>query len=189
MISGRHPRRQRRVPPGPESETMNSLYILRHAIAAERGAGGFAKDSDRPLTPEGRQKLRRVARAMTKLELDIELIVSSPFVRARQTAELAADALHLREKLQFSDHLTPQGKPEDLIEELKHLRPGPDGVLLVGHEPYLGKLVSLLVTGTPDLSLTLKKAGLCKLTLTGLTAGRCAILEWLLTPKQLGLMA
>jgi phosphohistidine phosphatase len=168
---------------------MNSLYILRHALAAQRGAGGFAKDADRPLTPEGRQKLRRVARAMVKLELDIDLIVSSPFVRARQTAELVADALQLRDKLQFSDHLSPEGKPDQLIHDLKQIHPVPDGVLLVGHEPYLSKLVSLLVAGTPNLSLTLKKAGLGKLTVTGLTAGRCAILEWLLTPKQLGLIA
>ena len=168
---------------------MNTLYILRHAIAAQRAVGGLTKDSDRPLTAEGRQKLRRVARAMVRLELDIDLIVSSPFVRARQTAEIAADALRLREKLQYSEHLTPQGKHEDLITCLKHLDPAPDSVLLVGHEPYLSGLVSLLVGGTRGLSITLKKASLCKLTVTGLALGRCAILEWLLTPKQLGMIA
>ena len=168
---------------------MNTLYILRHAIAVQRGSGGFTKDSDRPLTPEGREKLRRAARAMTKLELEIDLVLTSPFVRSRQTAELVADVLHLREKLQCSEHLTPQGKYDGLINHLKHLRPVPDGVLLVGHEPHLSGLVSLLLSGTPDLAITLKKAGLCKLTLTGLTLARCASLDWLLTPKQLGLMA
>jgi phosphohistidine phosphatase len=126
---------------------------------------------------------------MKKLEVTVDLVLSSPFVRARQTAELVADALHLREKLQFSEHLTPQGKVNSLIQDLNRLRPAPGGVLLVGHEPYLSNLVSLLVAGTSDLSITLKKAGLCKLTVTHLTAGRCAILEWLLTPKQLGLIA
>lgn len=168
---------------------MNTLYILRHGIAAPRPVGGRAKDSDRPLTAEGRQKVRRVARTMAKLELGIDLIVSSPFVRARQTAELVADVLRLRDKVQLCEHLAPQGKPKDLIAYLKALEPPPDNVLLVGHEPYLSGLISLLLSGSRGLALNLKKAGLCKLTLTGLTAGRCATLEWLLTPKQMSLMS
>lgn len=168
---------------------MNSLYILRHGIAAARPVSGRAKDSDRPLTAEGRQKVRRVARAMAKLDLGIELIVSSPFVRARQTAELVAEALRLRDKVQLCEPLTPQGEVKDLIAYLKALEPPADNVLLVGHEPYLSGLISLLVSGRRGLSLNLKKAGLCKLTLTGLRAGRCATLDWLLTPKQMSLMS
>jgi phosphohistidine phosphatase len=109
-------------------------------------------------------------------------------VRARQTAELVADILRLRNKVQLCEHLAPEGNPRDLIAYLTRLDPMPDSVLLVGHEPYLSGLISLLVCGSTRLALNLKKAGLCKLTLTGLKAGRCATLEWLLTPKQMSLM-
>ena len=75
-----------------------------------------------------------------------------------------------------------------LVELLNHLQPTPESVLLVGHEPYLSGLISLLVSGEGTLSVVMKKAGLCKLTTESLKHGRCASLEWLLTPKQMALM-
>lgn len=168
---------------------MHSLYILRHGIAEPPPVTGRTKDRDRALTAEGRQKVRRVARALVKLDVGIDLIVSSPYVRARQTAELVAEVLRLRSKVQLCEHLAPGAKPKDLIAYLKALDPAPDSVLLVGHEPDLSRLIALLLCGSPTLSLSLKKAGLCKLTLMGLTAGRCGTLEWLLTPKQMSLMS
>ena len=67
-----------------------NLYILRHGIAAERGTPGYANDADRPLTPEGERKLQLVAAAIKALELGFDLILSSPYLRARQTAEVVA---------------------------------------------------------------------------------------------------
>ena len=72
-----------------------------------------------------------------------------------------------------------------MVEQLGSLHGRPARTLLVGHEPYLGRLISTLLTGGPDLTLTLKKGGLCKLTVSRLRYGRCATLEWLLTPRQM----
>ncbi len=166
-----------------------NLYILRHGIAVERGTPGYAKDADRPLTPEGERKLKAIAEAMQRIELSFDLILTSPYLRARQTAELVAGVLGARKKLEFSDALVPDGSTRQLVEFLNGYRPAPKEVLLVGHEPYLSGLVSLLVSGKEGLTIVLKKGGLCKVTTESLKPGRCAALEWLLAPKQMALMA
>src|SRR5690242_16747729 len=94
------------------------IYLLRHGLAVERGASGYDNDAERPLTDEGERKLRDIARAMRKLELEFDLILSSPYTRARQTAEIVADGLKTRKKLDFSDSLTPDGSTHELIEFL-----------------------------------------------------------------------
>ena len=165
-----------------------NLYILRHGIAVEPTAHGFAKDADRPLTPEGERKLLQIAKAMEALDLTFDLILSSPYLRARHTAEIVAEALKARKKLELSDNLTPGGSTKKLVELLNHLQPPPENVLLVGHEPYLSGLISLLVSGDATLAVVMKKAGLGKLTTESLKHGRCAALEWLLTPKQMALL-
>jgi phosphohistidine phosphatase len=165
------------------------LYILRHGIAVDYGAPGYARDADRPLTPEGERKLARIADAMEALELSFDLILSSPYTRARQTAEIVAEALDARKRLEFSDDLTPDGSFKKLIEWINCLKSPPENVLLVGHEPHLSGLISLLVSGDSSFSVVMKKGGLCKLSIESLNHGRCAALEWLLTPKQMALMA
>lgn len=161
-----------------------NLYILRHGVAVPSGtAMGFA-DPQRPLTPEGRKKLRRAARGMLALGLDFDVILSSPYLRAKETAVIVAKVFRAADRLEFSEHLTPRGKREALIRQI--VRAGPPGeTLLVGHEPHLSELISLLISGGTDCAITMKKAGLCKLAIESLQHGRCATLEWLLTPKQL----
>jgi phosphohistidine phosphatase len=165
------------------------LYILRHGIAVDHGAPGFDNDADRPLTLKGRRKMEQIAEAMLALDLSFDLILSSPYPRARQTAEIVAGAFQEHKKLEFTDTLTPDGSHKQLVELIKHLEPEPGSVLVCGHEPYLSGLISLLLSGDTELSVTLKKGGLCKLSIASLQPGRCATLEWLLTPKQMALMA
>ena len=165
------------------------LYILRHGIAVEPGTPGYENDADRPLTPEGQRKLRQIADAMEALELSFDRILSSPYLRARQTAEIVAEALEARQKLELSDTLTPGGSIKRLVELLNRLEPSPESVLLVGHEPYLSGLISLLVSGKETFAVVMKKGGLCKLTIESFKPGRCAALQWLLTPKQMALMS
>lgn len=167
---------------------MITLYILRHGIAVERGAAGFTQDSERPLTAEGKQKLRRIIKAMRDMELEFDLILTSPYLRARQTAEMVAGAFRLRNKLQLCPPLVAEAEAEEVVDYLKAMQPMPESVLLVGHEPQLSQLISLLISGTPTLSITFKKGGLCKLTVPMWKAGPCAILDWLLTPRQMALM-
>jgi phosphohistidine phosphatase len=157
------------------------IYILRHGIATERGAPGHKKDSDRPLTPEGEDKMRQIAEAILGMELKFDLILSSPFKRAEQTANILARELD--EEVTFTELLEPDGNALELIAEINDEKP--QRVLLVGHEPYLSQLISVLTTGGSDAAIELKKGGLCKLTTDKLTFGRCATLNWLLTPKLL----
>jgi phosphohistidine phosphatase len=166
-----------------------NLFLLRHGIAVERGTPGCEQDADRPLTPKGERRLGRIADAMEAMGLTFDLILSSPYVRARQTAEIVVDELGLKKKLEFSETLTPDGDAKALIAALNKLDPRPENVLLVGHEPYLSGLISMLASGDPDLPIDFKKGGLCKLEVESLRYGRCATLAWLLTPRQMGLMA
>ena len=164
-----------------------NLYLLRHGLAAELTTTGLSKDSERPLTPKGRRKLKKIAAGIKALELEFDVIFSSPYVRARQTAEIVAEALHAGKSLEFTSTLTPGGSHSELIKRLNQ-SPELREALLVGHEPHLSELISLLVSGKSGFSVTMKKGGLCKLAVESLRVGRCASLEWLLTPGQLGLM-
>jgi phosphohistidine phosphatase len=158
---------------------------LRHGIAVERGSPEFENDSQRPLMPEGERQLHRTSRALEKMKLEFDLILSSPFARARQTAEIVARELNLRKRLKFSDELQPEGNAKNLFRQLHDLKPAPENILLVGHEPYLGCLISLLVSGDKNVAIDFKKGGLCKLEVEKLRTGKCARLAWLLTPKQM----
>lgn len=160
------------------------LYILRHGEAVEHGDPRYKKDADRPLTPRGRKRTRQLANALRQMGIEFDLILSSPLVRARQTAEIVAHRLALQNRLEFTDHLTPDGSYRELIAALAQVRPAPQSVLLVGHEPHLSGLISLLTTGGAGLAVTLKKGGLCRLEIAELKPGRCAALEWLLTPRH-----
>jgi phosphohistidine phosphatase len=157
------------------------IYILRHGIAVERGTPGYKKDSDRPLTKEGIEKMHQIAESILAMDLKFDLILSSPLVRAEQTARIVADELD--EEVTFTDHLSPDGNALELVREINDEKP--QRVLLVGHEPDLSHLISLLVSGNTDASIELKKGGLCKMTADRLVFSQCATLNWLLTPKQL----
>jgi phosphohistidine phosphatase len=157
------------------------LYILRHGIAVERGSPGYKKDGDRPLTKEGEEKMRQIAEAMLVMDLKFDLILSSPYIRAEQTARIVATELD--EDVTFTEFLLPNANALELIREINDEKP--QRVLLVGHEPDLSRLASLLVTGASDATIELKKGGLCKLTLDKLAFAQCATLNWLLTPRLL----
>jgi phosphohistidine phosphatase len=165
-----------------------NLYLLRHGIAVDPSVAGFAKDAERPLTPKGRRRLRQIAGAMGVLKISFDVILSSPYMRAKQTAEIVAKSLKRLKQLKFSDELTPGGDPKLLIQLLNELRPRPKNILLVGHEPYLSKFIALLTTGNTNMEIDLKKGGLCKLEAETLRYGRCATLVCLLAPRHLVLM-
>src|SRR5579871_1393002 len=97
------------------------LYILRHGIAVERGTPGYKKDSDRPLTPEGEDKMHQIADAMRGMDLKFDLILSSPYVRTEQTAKIVAGELD--EQVTFTDYLKPGGNTLELIGEINDEKP------------------------------------------------------------------
>jgi len=137
------------------------------------------------LTAEGDKKMRRIAKGMKAAKLSFDLILSSPFVRARQTADIVAEVFRLRNRLEISAALAADGNPKELIDELRRSHRGRKSILLVGHEPYLSRLISLLISGDTSIAIDLKKGGLGKLSVAALHYGRCATLEWLLAPRQM----
>ncbi len=159
-----------------------NLYLMRHAIAAD--PDGNTADSLRPLTEKGRSKLAQIAQAMVRLNFHFDLILTSPYLRARQTADLVAKILEIKPNcLVESENLTPMGSGDKLVDEIMAREPV-ENLLVVGHEPTICQMIGILVAGDASLRIQMKKAGLCKLSIDKLTYGRCATLEWLLTPAH-----
>ncbi len=154
-------------------------------MAVPRGSSEYPDDSDRPLTPGGTRSMRRIAKGMRKMSLSFDHIVSSPLVRTKQTAEIAVGVLQPDHSIEYSAHLKPEGDMEVLIGEIITSCGAEDRVLLVGHEPNLSGLISFLVCGDDSMGMNMRKGGLCKLSAPSLRVGKCAVLEWLMTPKQL----
>ena len=96
-----------------------NLFFLRHGVAVKRDKFDYAGDAARPLTPKGKKQLRHVAAAMTAMELNFDLILSSPLVRARQTAEIIAAELKLQKRLVFADELKPGGMRKNWLTKLR----------------------------------------------------------------------
>ncbi len=159
------------------------LFVLRHAIAVDHGYGG--RDADRMLTAEGRERLRRSTKCWDGLGVVVDTILTSPYVRARQTAEIAAEALGIPDRIENVAALAAGASPVAMIGAIADRCHEDHRVLVVGHEPDLGRLISVLVCGHDDGGFRMKKAGLTKLAVDGLVTGRCAVLEWHLWPRHL----
>lgn len=164
------------------------LYLLRHAVALEREEFKGDSDSERPLTADGRKKMRRAARGMRKLGISFDLILSSPLVRARDTADIVAHEFTTRRHLKLTDHLKPGADQKALVQALRKIEHARD-VVLVGHEPDLSILLSRLLGVKSPEALKMKKGALCLLSVDKLRYGACARLEWMMTAKQMGQFA
>jgi phosphohistidine phosphatase len=164
-----------------------NLFFLRHAKACPRGPK-YRPDSKRPLTREGERAARQAASGIRRLDLSFDLILASPYARALRTAEILADAYDSK-KLFVTGHLAADADPREVVAEINDNFRALENVVLVGHEPFLSGLISILLTGKPGMKIDFKKAALCKLTVEDLRFGECATLCWLLTPRQLARLA
>lgn len=163
---------------------MPNLYLIRHGIAADRGT--YANDGDRPLTAEGDRKTRQVAARLKTLKLHFDRILSSPLVRARQTAEILRSA-GLSSRLEIFPALAPDGDLREWIDWYGNLDKTAGGDLaLVGHQPDLGDWAESLIWGEVREVLAVKKAGIIGIALPdgGPSIGN-ARLFWLTPPKFL----
>jgi phosphohistidine phosphatase len=164
------------------------LYLLRHAIAVPRGTPGYPQDAQRPLTEEGHAQARQVAEGLRRLRIPVELIVTSPYVRAAQTAEHVARVFGPQAVVKDSDKLVPEAEPEESSLFLRSLS-SHEHVLMVGHDPHLSLWLAMLVTGEGTLRCLFKKAGAACVEVNRLPPPQgSGTLRWLLTPKQLVLM-
>lgn len=159
-----------------------NLYIIRHAIAAEENPS--SDDSQRALTDKGGKKMRQIAKGLRILGVEFDMILSSPYFRAKETAEILADVFKIKNQVTFSDNLVPMGDPDLLIAEINE-KYSVDSLALIGHEPYLTTLISLLIGQGSPVDVDLKKGGVCRLSTDDLRHSRHATLEWLLTPGVL----
>lgn len=163
------------------------LLIIRHAPAGGPAAKRRWRGRDRlrPLTRQGEEKMRRAAKGLVEVSPRLEAVYTSPFARARRTAEIVGKRLGA--KLVETDALTPEARPEETLALLAGLRGprGPGGaVALVGHEPQLGRLVAWLCSGAARPLTVLKKGQACLLELPELRPGAARLL-WSLAPAQL----
>jgi len=165
-----------------------NLYLMRHGIAAAAERSGIGSDDERPLTPKGVKRLRRAAEGLRRLKVPVDTIVTSPLLRARQTAEIVAPALGLDGHIEEMPELAPQHSVDRLISAVTHFSDR-EHLLLVGHNPLLSRTFSFLITGNEmTLAIELKKGGLCRIETDGLPPATQATLHWFLTPKQLRLL-
>jgi phosphohistidine phosphatase len=126
--------------------------------------------------------MRQIAKALRNLGVDFDLILSSPYVRACETAEILADVFKMKKRVVLTDNLTPLIDPELLIGEINE-KYSVDSLAVVGHEPYLSTLIGLLVAENTKIDITLKKGGISYITADDLHhLDHRATLEWLLTP-------
>jgi phosphohistidine phosphatase len=162
------------------------LYVMRHGIAEEVSSSG--RDRDRVLTREGTDRTCEAAKALRKLGIEFDAILSSPYARAWQTAELVASELDCKRVLRPVDALSSESTASKAAKSLVTETARSASVLVVGHEPILSELISLLLSGSPNLAIALKKGAVCKLTCVRPEPGGCR-LDWLLPPKYLCRMA
>jgi phosphohistidine phosphatase len=158
------------------------LFILRHGKAGKLSGG--TDDAARALTRKGEKEIERVAQWMKAQEFSFDIIATSPLQRARETATVIASVLGQKDKLTTWDELAPGGDPDTVCYTAA--QQGNDAkVLVIGHEPGLSRLISMIITGNPDGSIVLSKGGLAKIGSYSFTTRPSGDLQWLLTPKQI----
>jgi len=163
------------------------LFLVRHAVAGERGPA-YPDDRLRPLTEEGSARFRQAVRGLAAIEVTFDLILTSPLVRARQTAELLVAGLPGHPRMDTLDALAPGGRVPLIMEAIAHRsRQRLSRIALVGHEPDLGELASRLLGARGAFQF--KKGAICCIELQGRLAGGPGTLLWHLPPRVLRRLA
>ncbi|MGH9690706.1 MAG: phosphohistidine phosphatase SixA [Candidatus Acidiferrales bacterium] len=157
------------------------LYIVRHGIAVDRADPKSPPEAERPLTARGVQKTHSAALGLRALKVKPDLLFTSPYVRAAQTAEIVAETLGLSsEKMRVSEALKPAANPADVLKEISHLKV--KEVMCFGHAPHVDLLIAHLA-GAQDAFTELKKAGVACFEYA--TSRGKWELRWILTAKIL----
>ena len=158
------------------------VYLLRHAIAAERGSAAYV-DDDRPLTEEGKDKMSKAAKGLASIVDDIDVILTSPLIRAHDTARIAARAMRAESKVQICKELSSGSSVKHLMTYLSKFR-GLTSIMLVGHQPDLGFIASMLL-GSDSSVIEFKKGSACCIEISTLPPRSKGTLIWHLQPKHL----
>jgi phosphohistidine phosphatase len=157
------------------------IYLVRHGVAAERG-DAWPDDTKRPLTADGLSKMEKAARGLARLDVGFDLILSSPLVRARQTADVLSAELDGHPPIVNTDSLAPGSDYADLIATLeKHARK--PRIALVGHEPGIGELAARFIGSRHAIEF--KKGAVCRIDLDEIPPSGLGDLRWMMPPRFL----
>lgn len=161
------------------------VYILRHGKAEEHSVS-VRGDAKRNLTEAGRKEMQCIAKAIKRLDVRLDCIMSSPLLRARQTAEIALVYVKSKRKtVAIWSELKPESDVSSIMKKLSALKPA-SSVLLVGHEPVLSNLIGSLISQDGcDVSVILRKGGFAHVECTSKGRTVSGSLRSILTPKHL----
>ena len=158
------------------------LYLIRHGLAEVRSEASWPDDSKRPLTSEGMERLRKAARSLSHIGVSFDIVLTSPFVRTRQTAEILAAEFAPRPAVVNVDALASGGAIAAVLAELeKHSRR--KRIAIVGHEPGIGDLAARLAGMRERMEF--KKGAVCRIDVDALPVKGLGTLRWFLAPKIL----
>lgn len=158
-----------------------NVYLFRHGIALDIGENGISSDEDRELSKEGTDKTKKITSALTKIKCSPKRIISSPLTRARQTAQIAAEAFGL--KVEVSEIMNVSSPVKTTIQWL--CKQPDEDIMLTGHNPHMEILASCLISGDDMADIRLKKASICKISFNGKVNPEEGRLEFLMQPAQL----
>jgi phosphohistidine phosphatase len=157
------------------------LYFVRHGLAEERG-DAWPDDTKRPLSDDGISRMRKAARGLARIGVAVDVVLTSPLVRTRQTAEIVAAALDPRPSIVNVDSLAPDGGYAAVIADLeKHVRK--TRIALVGHEPTIGEIAARLIGSRHPIEF--KKGAVCRIDVEDLPPAGPGQLRWLMPPRIL----
>lgn len=158
------------------------LYLVRHAIAAERGPN-YPDDRERPLTNEGIARFKRVVEGLKEFDVKLELVVTSPLVRAAHTAELLVAGIGGKPRVEVLEALAPGGRMTQVLDAIARFSKRFHHIALVGHEPDLGEMAVRLLRARGTIEF--KKGAVCSIELDGAMPTGPGTLKWLLPPRAL----
>jgi phosphohistidine phosphatase len=157
------------------------IYLVRHAIAADRGSE-WPNDEKRPLTERGVHRFKEEVAGLRSLDVSIDEVISSPLVRAKQTADLLAAGMEKKPVVRILKALEPGHSPASVMSQVARLARR-SRIAIVGHEPDLGELAAHIIGASRPLPF--RKGSICRIDLESLTSKRAGSLIWFVTPKIL----
>lgn len=164
------------------------IYIFRHGLAMDRTDSQSLKmqDSDRPLTEKGKNRTLKMAQYLLKQDEEVDLIITSPYVRARETAKIIAGVFGKTKKVVESPELVPSAPPQAFQQWLKKNAGTATSIIMVGHEPHLSTFASWATAGTTIGFLEIKKSGIVCLELESISEihERAALIKWIVQPAS-----
>ena len=157
------------------------IYLIRHGLAEARGEA-WPDDAKRPLTESGLDRMRKSARGLARLNVSFDVVLTSPLVRAKQTADIVAASLDSRPPIVTIDSLAPGGSYQTLLADLEK-QSRRQRIALVGHEPGIGELAARLAGSRHPFAF--KKGAVARIDVEALPPTGPGTLKWLLTPRML----